>query len=225
MPPRNDSRLASELVKLYSYAVNTNRPVRQYLEKYTHHDKSARSTLSARSFPSYEERKRKNAYLDYDDILFRFAKTLHERPDVRRSLCSLYDYILVDEMQDTNPLQWLILDGLRDPAKLFCVGDDAQSIYAFRQADFQNVHSFNQRVSGSVVLKLEENYRSTQGILDVANWLLKQSPMSYDKELRAHRGKGARARLLNSRPTSTKRTGSPQISFGGKARGQNGVTT
>ncbi len=111
-------------------------------------------------------------------------------------MCNLYDYILVDEMQDTNPLQWLIIDGLRDPAKLFCVGDDAQSIYAFRGADFQNVHSFTQRVPGSVVLKLVENYRSTQDILDVANWLLKQSPLSYDKQLTAHRGKGAKARLI-----------------------------
>ena len=77
---------------------------------------------------------------------------------------------------------------MRDPAKLFCVGDDAQSIYAFRGADFRNVHSFTERVPGSTVLKLEENFRSTQEILDLSNWLLDESPLNYDKHLRAARG-------------------------------------
>ena len=186
---------ASVLVNLYSYAVNTNRPVREYLEKHTDYD-SGKIDKMCQVFSAYEERKRKNAYLDYDDILFRFTKVLHDSPRVGAFFGGHYDHILVDEMQDTNPLQWLILDGLREPAKLFCVGDDAQSIYSFRGADFQNVHSFLQRVAGSVVLKLEENYRSTQEILDLANWLLKRSPLSYDKELRAHRGKGTKPRLI-----------------------------
>ncbi len=96
---------------------------------------------------------------------------------------SRYDHILVDETQDTNPLQWIILDGLKDPAKLFCVGDDAQSIYAFRGADFRNVHSFKKRIPDSVVLKLEDNYRSTQEILDISNWLLKESPLKYKQRI------------------------------------------
>ncbi len=193
--PKEQFPKASELVNVYSYARNTNRPVREHLNKHTDYDADTIEKM-CQVFAAYEERKRKNAYLDYDDILFRFAKVLHENQEVRRVLITLYDHILVDEMQDTNPLQWLILDGLRDPAKLFCVGDDAQSIYAFRGADFQNVHSFTQRVPGSVVLKLQQNYRSKQEILNVANWLLKQSPLEYDKELRAHRGKGIKPRLI-----------------------------
>jgi DNA helicase-2/ATP-dependent DNA helicase PcrA len=145
----------------------------------------------------FDQRKRENGYLDYDDILFVFAKRLHEDPLIRDRVRGLYDHILVDEMQDTNPLQWLILDGLRDPAQLFCVGDDAQSIYAFRGADFRNVHSFTDRVANAVILRLEENFRSTQGILDLSNWLLKDSPIGYNKQLRAHRRTVSTPRLLN----------------------------
>ena len=81
-------------------------------------------------------------------------------------------------MQDTNPLQWLILEGLRDPALLFCVGDDAQSIYSFRGADFKNVHYFTSRIPNSTILRLEKNYRSTKGILDLSTWLLNESTLN-----------------------------------------------
>ncbi|MEI6127240.1 MAG: ATP-dependent helicase, partial [Pseudomonadota bacterium] len=187
---------ANVLVDLYSYARNTNQSPLQYLKKYTEHDNETIDLL-LKVFAEYDSRKKAHNYLDYDDILFLFAKQLHEDPAVRDRLKGLYDHILVDEMQDTNPLQWLILDGLRDPALLFCVGDDAQSIYAFRGADFKNVHSFTKRVPGSAILKLEENYRSTQGILDLSNWLLKESTLTYDKKLKAHRGAGIKPRLVD----------------------------
>lgn len=83
-----------------------------------------------------------------------------------------------------------MVDQLRDPALLFCVGDDAQSIYRFRGADFKNILDFRLRVPGATVLKLEDNYRSTQELLDLSNWLLDRSPVGYDKRLRAVRGKG-----------------------------------
>ncbi len=108
---------------------------------------------------------------------------------------SLYDFILVDEVQDTNPLQWKLITQLQGNVSLFCVGDDAQSIYGFRGADFWSVHSFSERVSPSVTLKLEQNYRSTQEILDVSNWLISQSPLDYDKKLLAVRGSGNRPQL------------------------------
>lgn len=72
-------------------------------------------------------------------------------------------------MQDTNPLQWDLLEPLAARVKKFCVGDDAQPIYSFRGADFRNVHSFTQRLSNSVILQLEQNCRSTQEILDLSN--------------------------------------------------------
>lgn len=176
---------ASELLNRCSYARNTLRPLAEYIGRFTDYDeKTAEKVL--RIFSRYDERKRLNGYLDYDDILFRFAEKLNDPANGER-LRGAYDHILVDEMQDTNPLQWEVLQGLRDPARLFCVGDDAQSIYAFRGADFRNVHSFTSRVPGSAVLRLEENYRSTQGILDLSNWLLKKSPVRYGKTLTAVR--------------------------------------
>jgi ATP-dependent DNA helicase UvrD/PcrA len=177
---------AAELVNLASYARNTVQPIGDYLDRHTEYEDDIRERI-VRIARAYDERKKLSDYLDYDDILFRFAKVLHEVPAVRERLRGFFDHILVDEMQDTNPLQWLIIDGLRDPAKLFCVGDDAQSIYAFRGADFRNVHHFTERIPDAVVLRLEKNYRSTQGVLDLSNWLLKQSPLGYDKSLQAHR--------------------------------------
>ena len=99
-------------------------------------------------------------------------------------------YLLVDEMQDTNPLQWLLLQPFIGRTQLFCVGDDAQSIYGFRGADFENIHSFKERVPDAEVLTLDLNYRSTQEILDLSNWLLDRSELHYKKRLTAHRGEG-----------------------------------
>ncbi|KAA5682495.1 UvrD-helicase domain-containing protein, partial [Klebsiella pneumoniae] len=103
--------------------------------------------------------------------------------------------LLVDEMQDTNPLQWALLQPLIGKVKLFCVGDDAQSIYGFRGADFENIHSFKERIPDAVIHTLDLNYRSTQEILDLSNWLLAHSPIDYQKQLQAHRGKGQKPQL------------------------------
>lgn len=187
---------ASELVSLCSYARNTNQRIADYLKRYTQYDEPVIEKICHMA-KEFERRKRANAYLDYDDILFIFASRLHADTALRQRLKSLFDHILVDEMQDTNPLQWLILDGLHDPARLFCVGDDAQSIYAFRGADFRNVHAFTQRVPNAAVLRLEENYRSTQGILDLSNWLLAASPLQYGKQLHAHRKTVSKPSLLD----------------------------
>jgi len=104
-------------------------------------------------------------------------------------------------MQDTNPLQWGILEKLANPAELFCVGDDAQSIYGFRGADFRNVHSFSERMPNSETIQLEQNYRSTQEILDLANWLLKLSPLAYNRNLHAIRGPGLKPNLIDFQNT------------------------
>ena len=187
---------AGILVNMLSYARNTNRPIKEYMEKYSDLDND-NIKRSLKIFSLYDNKKKEKGYLDFDDILFIFANTISMNDKIRNQLKGLFDHILVDEMQDTNPIQWLILEGLRDPAKLFCVGDDAQSIYAFRGADFKNIHSFSDRVSNSVILKLEKNYRSTQDILDISNWLIDASELNYEKYLIAHRGKGLRPRLLD----------------------------
>ncbi|WP_258455252.1 ATP-dependent helicase [Aequorivita sp. CIP111184] len=145
----------------------------------------------------YQTLKMQQKYLDYDDLLLVVGNRLHKDEEARNILSKAYDYILVDEMQDTNPLQWYLLAPFEKICKLFCVGDDAQSIYSFRGADFQNVHSFTERVSDSEVKKLDKNYRSTQKILDISNWLLQKSPIGYNKKLTAHRGPGKTPVILN----------------------------
>lgn len=185
------------IAELISYARNTNISFEEYLAKLGEFKPEEIDKLKIIA-KTYEVRKRLRSYVDYDDILFLFARTLHSpaMADVTRMIAGQFDHILVDEMQDTNPIQWLILDGLREGAKLYCVGDDAQSIYAFRGADFQNVHSFKERVPDGEILPLVTNYRSTQPILDLANWLLKQSPLNYEKRLESARGTGMRPKLV-----------------------------
>lgn len=139
-------------------------------------------------------------YFDYDDILNVVSKALKDNQDVRNYINSMYDYILVDEMQDTNPLQYELLSSFYDNCKLFCVGDDAQSIYGFRGADFNSIHKFTEIVPDSEKCKLTINYRSSQEILDLSNWLLSKSSLNYDKELFADRGNnGVKPRIIHWR--------------------------
>lgn len=187
---------AARLCDIYSYARNTRTSLTKSLERT---DKSALPYKDkiAGIARAYEAKKRERHYLDYDDILDIVATVLQQDAKVRYVVNQQYDHLLVDEMQDTNPLQWDLLDALRDKVQLFCVGDDAQSIYGFRGADFRNVHSFTKRVPNSTTLRLEQNYRSTQEILDLSNWLLAQSPLEYNKRLIAVRGSGHIPKLLN----------------------------
>jgi DNA helicase-2/ATP-dependent DNA helicase PcrA len=180
---------AKTLCNIYSLARNTLQPLSVVLLKenpiyFEQKEKIAQIMLA------YEAKKRERQYLDYDDILDIVAQTIRTSERVNSWVGSQYDYFLIDEMQDTNPLQWSLLEPLKKRVTLFCVGDDAQSIYGFRGADFKNVHSFSERVQGSVILKLEQNYRSTQEILDVSNWLLSESKLNYGKKLVAVRGHG-----------------------------------
>lgn len=145
----------------------------------------------------YIDYKEQHKRLDYDDLLLQIINVLGSNPDAKKHIASKYDHILVDEMQDTNPLQWKLLNLFIDDCHLFCVGDDAQSIYGFRGADFRNVHSFKERVPESTVMKLEDNYRSTQEILDVSNWLISKSPLQYDKQLKSVRGAGNKPELVH----------------------------
>lgn len=145
----------------------------------------------------YLEFKKQRKYIDYDDILMIVSKYLKRNEDLRKAIAQLYDHILIDEMQDTNPLQYELLSSFYEDCHLFCVGDDAQSIYGFRGADFQTIHDFTNIVNDSEVCKLTINYRSTQEILDFANWVIDNSPLNYDKRLTAHRGPGLKPRLIH----------------------------
>ena len=183
-----------ELCDLYSFARNTRQKLSVALEK-QHPEHIVFKDQIAEIMKEYETRKRARSFLDYDDILAIVAKALDESDGLVDYVASICKHMLVDEMQDTNPLQWALLEPLKEKVSLFCVGDDAQSIYGFRGADFENIHHFKERVPNAVIHKLEKNYRSTQEILDLSNWLLDQSEIKYDKRLDAYRGEGIKPRM------------------------------
>ena len=183
-----------ELCDLYSFARNTRQKLSLALEKQMPEFLEYKDQI-AEVMKEYEARKQARYFLDYDDILAVVASGLAQSEGLTDYVASLCKHMLVDEMQDTNPLQWAILEPLKDKTSLFCVGDDAQSIYGFRGADFENIHHFKDRVLDAEIFNLEKNYRSTQEILDFSNWLLGQSSIDYDKKLEAYRGDGIKPRM------------------------------
>ncbi len=144
-----------------------------------------------RVFEEYERRKLRNNAMDFDDLLTNLLKLLRDQADVRRHLSQQFQYILVDEYQDTNHLQAEIVRLLAEVHhNLLVVGDDAQSIYSFRGADISNILDFPKRWPDCTTFKLETNYRSTQPILDVANEVIQHNTAQFQKKLQHVRTDG-----------------------------------
>ena len=130
--------------------------------------------------------KEEHNLLNYDDILIKFDQMLTDYPDIARRIEDTYQYIMVDEYQDTNTLQDSIIRKIRKKnTNLMVVGDDMQSIYKFRGADVQNILSFPKRYDDCKVIYLTENYRSSQEILNLANHVMTNATEGYQKNLRA----------------------------------------
>ena len=133
---------------------------------------------------AYETEKRTRQLLDYDDLLVKLRDLLSSVESVRQSVSYRFRYILVDEYQDTNRLQADIIRKLASGHdNVMVVGDDSQSIYAFRGATFRNIMDFPTLFPGCRMYKLEENYRSTQPILNVANEIIQGAAEKYTKQL------------------------------------------
>lgn len=188
-----------QLAEVYSYVVNARCNLSTALGERLFNGRMDEETKEKilRKLPVYQEVikkymafKAERHYLDYDDILQKVAIGLKKNPKAADFIAGSFDHILIDEMQDTNPLQYLLLESFWTRCNIFCVGDDAQSIYGFRGADFKSIHYFPLVVPDSNVKKLTINYRSTQEILDFSNWVLEHSSLNYDKKLIAFRGKG-----------------------------------
>ena len=129
-----------------------------------------RAQHMARAYVKYQQRLRENNALDFDDIIFVTVKLLQENEDVRTYYQRKFRYVLVDEYQDTNHMQYLLTSLLGGGYENICVvGDDDQSIYRFRGATIENILNFEKQYKGSRTIRLEQNYRSTQSILNAAN--------------------------------------------------------
>ncbi|CAN5756936.1 DNA helicase PcrA [soil metagenome] len=138
----------------------------------------------ARIYKMYEGRLNNANALDFDDLLIKTVRLLRVSPETRYKYNDKFKYILVDEYQDTNPLQFALIGYLTEKQQNICVvGDDAQSIYAFRMADIRNILEFEQHFKNAKVILLEQNYRSTQTILDVADAIIKNNQNRKDKKL------------------------------------------
>lgn len=138
----------------------------------------------SRVFRMYQERLRQSNALDFDDLLIRTVELLRAAPEVREKYNDRYRYILVDEFQDTNPLQLSLIKYLTEKQQNICVvGDDAQSIYGFRQADIRNILEFESHFPSARIILLEQNYRSTQTILDLAHAIIENNVNQKKKKL------------------------------------------
>ena len=138
---------------------------------------------------AYAKRKREQNVVDYDDLLELWLKLLVEAPEVAAYFAHRFRHVLVDEYQDTNTIQSQIVDRLASHHQIMAVGDDAQCIYSWRGADFENIMTFPERHPGTTIYRIETNYRSTPQILNFANGVLLAQPKGrhFDKELRAAR--------------------------------------
>ena len=138
----------------------------------------------AKVFKMYDERLNQANALDFDDLLIKTVQLLRRSPETREKYNDRYKYILVDEYQDTNALQFALISFLTEKQQNICVvGDDAQSIYGFRQADIRNILEFEQHFPTAKVILLEQNYRSTQTILDTADAIIKNNVNQKKKKL------------------------------------------
>ncbi len=178
------------LLDIYSFLINTRTPLELHLEQnYPHFMMYGDEIVNV--FRRYKDRKRDANAMDFDDLLVFWKVLLDDHADVSAALKRRFRYILVDEYQDTNKLQADIIDGMAaERRNLMVVGDDAQSIYSFRGASFENILTFPLRFADATIHKLETNYRSTRQILNLANASIAMNRFQFRKELVAVRGDG-----------------------------------
>lgn len=146
----------------------------------------------AKVYELYEKLRTTAGALDFDDLLLEVVRLFREAPDIRKKWQTQFKHVLIDEYQDTNAAQYAIVKALVNDERNICVvGDDWQSIYSWRGADFTNILNFERDFSGAKVIKLEQNYRSTGNILDAASNVITKNVQRTDKKLWTAEGPGA----------------------------------
>src|ERR1035437_1779296 len=183
---------AEMLGNIFSLAVNMHKSVREILEEqYGRFSHLAEQVADIQQ--RYAARKRATNAMDFDDLLALWLRLMQEQEEVREQYQRRFQFILVDEYQDTNKLQSDLIDLLAARHKnVMVVGDDAQSIYAWRGANYQNILKFPERYPGAKIYKIETNYRSTPEILSVANAAIRANVEQFAKELAPARKAGQR---------------------------------
>jgi DNA helicase-2/ATP-dependent DNA helicase PcrA len=187
------------LANIFSRAVNKMTTIEDVVyDDYSHlsSDMEAISQL----FQGYQRHKREHQLLDFDDLLVFLQQLLKSHPDIRERISSSFKYIMVDEYQDTNKIQAEILYLLTGAHQnIMVVGDDSQSIYAFRGANFRNIMEFPKMFPDTRIITLEENYRSVQPILNLTNVIIDQATEKYSKTLFTRKSGGSAPVLVSAR--------------------------
>ena len=185
MFPKKEKRFPkkSTILEIYSKSVNKETPTKQIIEEefpqFAHCEDKIIEVHKA-----YVGYKRENSVLDYDDLLLYVKLLLENNEGLRKKLSNQYQYIMVDEYQDTNTLQADVIKLLAsEHSNIMAVGDDAQSIYSFRGANYRNILDFPKLFEGTEIIKLEQNYRSTQNILKLTNTIISKAKEKYAKTL------------------------------------------
>jgi DNA helicase-2/ATP-dependent DNA helicase PcrA len=193
---------AEVLGEIFSLAVNTHKSVEEILnEQYGYFEQLAAQISNIQQ--RYAARKQASNGMDFDDLLVLWLRLLQEQADIREHYQRRFQFLLVDEYQDTNKLQSDLIDLLATRHhNLMVVGDDAQSIYAWRGANFQNILHFPKRYPEARIYKIETNYRSTPEILQVANAAITANVNQFAKELAPARRSGIKPAIVVSNDAS-----------------------
>ncbi|MBU0485146.1 MAG: ATP-dependent helicase [Proteobacteria bacterium] len=187
------------IINIIGKAVNKAMPFAELLEQQYLHLYEYLPDLE-RIRNHYQKFKFEHGLMDYDDLLVNLKTVLHDFPAVRDEVAARFTNILVDEYQDTNPVQADIVRLMaHGHNNVMVVGDDSQSIYSFRGADFRNIMEFPQIFPGTRVITLEENYRSSQEILTVTNSIIEQATEKYSKKLFSNIAGGAKPVVFGAR--------------------------
>lgn len=150
-------------------------------------------------YEKYEQKLRQNNSVDFDDLLLLPIQLFRENPDTLKKYQDLYQYILIDEYQDTNQAQYILTKMISEKnRRIICVGDDSQSIYSFRGANYKNILNFEKDYPDAKIILLEQNYRSTSTILDAANQVIKNNTQRKDKKLWTDRGVGEKIKYYRA---------------------------
>lgn len=153
----------------------------------------------AKIYAAYSQRSLQANAMDFDDLLVQIYLLFNKYEDIRLKYADRFDYVLVDEYQDTNFVQQRIVYQLTKQKRRLCVvGDDSQSIYSFRGAEIDNILSFEQQYEGAKLFKLEQNYRSTQNIVKAANSLIKRNQFQIEKEVYSRKSEGDKLHYKNA---------------------------
>lgn len=161
--------------------------------------KTPTEKLTSEAWPIYKKKMDDLGALDFDDLILRTAELFTKSDEVREAYKNRFKHILVDEYQDTNPIQYKLLKSLtEEKSNIFVVGDDWQSIYSWRGADYRIILNFEQDFPGAKVIKLEQNYRSTQNILDAAHKIITKNSSRSAKELFTDEGPGKEVELMQA---------------------------